>query len=121
MIANARGINKIKKSLIQEMKEILNPYLWDSGYLVSIDKKKGYTGKSRPYRIWMPKDKSNKPTFHTYLLNGYVIESLEGFTEDGVLIETYSGGCVTGYWEELPLEDLALLKKWLTKRLGAAS
>ena len=42
-------------------------------------------------------------------------DGLEGFTEEGVIADTYAGGLATVYWKGVPIEDLYRINCWLER------
>lgn len=81
-----------RRVLLRKIRQALEPKLYESGYRV------GPLGASRPYRI--------APLASPRNLGGFVVDSVEGFAEDGVVEEFYVG-CVTIRWRAIPTEDLA--------------
>lgn len=113
-------VANIRRGLLREVKALLEPHLWNSGYSKPLNPKQGIFGEKRPLRVWLPADKKGKVTFRDWPIGGLVIEELQGFTEDGVIVDAAGGGLVTAYWRGIPTEDLALLVRWLKKHLPKA-
>lgn len=110
-------LKRMRRGLISEIRSIVKPQLRDSGYRTQIDKKGDRFDKnnSRPWKIWVPRDKHGTPTDETIRLGGIVLDEFEGLSEDGPVTEFYIGAVWIGY-SSLPLEDLLKLKAWLVKR-----
>lgn len=105
-----RSIGNVRRRLIREMKAIIEPHLWKSGFV-----ERGAKGeKVGQLRIWCHKDKDGDPTRKFWTIGGYVAEHVYGVTEDGIIddcdymITTVPFAC-------LPLEDLILLRRWVDK------
>ena len=80
-----------RRSLLRKIRRALATKLYESGY------RTGRIGASRPYKV--------APLAKPRDLNGFVVDYVEGFAEDGVVEEFYVG-CVTIPWRAIPLEDL---------------
>ncbi|AGC36110.1 hypothetical protein B7L88_gp066 [Rhizobium phage RHEph10] len=115
-----REITTLKRRLIREIKAIVLPHLWESGYRTRIDPKGDRLSKenSRPWKIWCPRDKNGKPKEQVFHLGGSILDEFEGLSEDGPVSEFYVGAVWIG-WGALPVEDLIKLKAWCLKRFAA--
>lgn len=116
-LGSTKALTSIRWALLKEIKQILEPHLYASGYRKALNPKLGIVGGTRPLRLWVPRDTDGKIIDRDWDLGGYVIETLQGLTEDGV-IETSSVGLVTYDWDVLPVEDLVKLRVWLVKHLS---
>lgn len=107
------GYSAERRKLIRALKKTIAPYLRNSGYA-----HREANGVTRPLKLWVPRDGSGEPTGKTYRLpRGFVVTSFEGFTEEGVITDSYGGGLVTTFWDGMPIEDLFRLQNWMNKML----
>lgn len=101
-----------RNRLVRAIKAQIAPFLYPSGYRI------GVIGKSRPLLLWVPKDKKGNPLRRSFKLqNALVIEDFEGFTEEGVIGDSYGHGLSVTYWNGIPIEDLFRLSNWMTRML----
>lgn len=104
--------NAERNALTRAIKKLVTPLLYPSGFRI------GPIGQSRPLKLWVPKDKNGKVTNKRFKLPGaFVTHEFEGFTEEGVIADSYGHGLVTTHWKEVPIEDLFRMHKWLTRML----
>lgn len=109
-----------RRAILREIQVMIEPHLWESGYRTALDPRKGILGGSRPLRLWMPRDRKGTVVDRDWALGGYVLETIQGVTEDGVIVDGAGGGLVTERWEGIPVEDLIRLQSWLRRKLPAA-
>lgn len=103
-----KSIRATKRKVISELKKIFEPHMWESGYRI------GPIGKSRPMKLWAPKDADGSPTMVVF--DGPALTQFWGISEEGIITDAYGGACVT---EPLPcfsMEDLLILHKWAIKQ-----
>jgi hypothetical protein len=106
-------IGREKKRVIARITESVAPHMWNSRY------RKGPIGQSRSLKLWVPMDDKQQPTGKTFTLRGgFVIKTFEGFSEEGLIVDSYGGGLVTSGYLKLPLEDLYKLEKFVEKRFA---
>lgn len=98
-----------RRKTINQIRKNFNPHMWESGYKV------GRVGESRPLKVWVNKNKEG--FFEPIVLNGKVLDSFDGVSECGLIVDAFGGGCVTEPLKNFPLEDLLLLAKWSEKKL----
>lgn len=107
------NFTKQRKALVKAIIAQIKPFLWKSRYVRHTGR-----GESRPLLIWVPRDANGKPLDKTYKLKGgFVLQEFEGFSEDGVITDSYGGGLATVYWGGLPIEDLYRLNQWMLRML----
>lgn len=95
---------KERRALISAIKKLVKPHLWPSGYVV---------GNKEPLKLWVPKDAVGNFTHKRFKLrSAFVAKEFEGFADDGVITDSYGGGIVTLFYEDIPLEDLFYLRNW---------
>jgi hypothetical protein len=104
---------KMKRKLIREIKRLIRPLLYDSGYRKALDPKQGILGPSRAWKVWRPGD--NTPF---KLRGGYKLTEFFAFYEDGMITDAYGGGAVFEAYEDFPVEDLHRLRSWVLRKLG---
>jgi hypothetical protein len=102
-----------RNKLERAVKAQLAPYLYPSGYRL------GPIGQSRPLLLWVPRDKKGELLRKKFKLQGALLlhEGFEGFTEEGVIDDSYGHGLSTVFWKGIPIEDLFRLNNWLTRML----
>jgi hypothetical protein len=106
-------IGREKTRVIKRINELVAPRMWESGY------RTGPLGQSRPLKLWVPQDAEGDSTGQTFKLRGgFVLESFEGFTEEGVITDSYGGGLATADYRTLPLEDLYKLERFVARRFA---
>jgi hypothetical protein len=107
-------IGREKTRVIKRINELVAPHMWNSGY------RKGPIGQSRSLKLWVPRDEKQESTGKSFTLRGgFVIQTFEGFSEEGVIVDSYGGGLVTSDYRGLPLEDLYKLEKFVEKRFAS--
>jgi hypothetical protein len=114
-----QALSRRRQGIVREIRRMLEPHLWESGYRKALDPSKGILGGSRPLRLWMPRDAAGKVIDRDWALGGFVLTAIQGVTEDGVMTDGFSGGLVTTYWMGIPIEDLLKLRSWLARKLPA--
>lgn len=99
-----------RKSLISSLRKLLKPYLWASGYRHG----------NGSLLIWVPSDSKGKPLRDKIfkLKGGFVAQEFQGFTRDGLILDTFAGALVQKPFDELPMEDLFRLNLWATRYFG---
>lgn len=118
MAVNARSIGNQRRFLTQRIRKALEPHMWDSGYRKALDPSKGILGGTRALRLWIPQDANGKIIDKTWRIGGYVLDEIEGITEDGAITDSYCA-IVTTPWCEVPIEDLVKVERWLARMLPA--
>lgn len=103
-------IKSARRSTMNRLRKLFEPRMFNSGFNTG-----GRIGSPdrRALRVWVPVDKHKRPT--ELVLNGYVLTDFCGYSEEGVITDTYGGGCVTVPLSSFPLEDLLMLEKWAIK------
>lgn len=96
---------KDRQLLIRALRSLLKAHLWESGYV---------NRRRAPLRLWVPKDaKGNLIQGRQFKLrDAFLLHSFDGFTEEGVIVDSFSGGMNSMTYEALPIEDLAKLHTW---------
>jgi hypothetical protein len=94
-----------RRRLMRRIRELVTPHFWNSGYCI------GPIGASRPYKLVAFEKPKVIPR------RKGAVESILGFTEEGVMEDAYAGGCVTTPLTSFPLEDLYKLEK-IAERAG---
>lgn len=112
-----QALSRRRQGIVREIRRMIEPHLWDSGYRKPLDRSKGIFGGTRPYRLWIPRDATGKVIDRDWAIGGFVLETIQGVTEDGVMTDGVAGGLVTTYWAGIPIEDLLKLRSWLAKKL----
>lgn len=102
-------LQKLRRKLLREIKAIIAPHLWESGYRTPIDRSKGIFGGTRAVKLWVHKDEQGNMTEKVFKIRGMLIDEIDGFTEDGVITDS-SYMLTTTYWRGVPLEDLFKIK-----------
>lgn len=97
---------KERNTLVRAIKARIRPHLWPSGY-------------SGGLKLWLPRNAKGEFTKKSYKLAGYVATEFEGFAEDGVITDGFAGGLAVLGFDDMPLEDLYALDRWMTRRLPA--
>jgi hypothetical protein len=100
-LARRKVINRIRKTFA--------PHLYEGGYKTGPDRT-GSFKNSRPLKIWAPRDKNGHVT--TASFDGYALQELYAYTEIGLMVDAYGGGCVTESLSCFPLEDLLMFADW---------
>lgn len=100
-----------KNKLLRAIKARIKPLLYPSGYQT------GSLAKRRPLLLWVPPLKRPSDIRKKIKIRGLFIfeEGFEGFTEDGVIADSYGGGLATVYWKGIPIEDLYRINCWLAR------
>lgn len=107
------NISREKSRVVRAIRKLVEPHMWESGYRL------GKIGESRPLRLWVPKGADNKPTMTSFKLRGgFVVETFEGFTEEGVITDGFAGGLVTTYYRGIPLDDLYKLLTFAERKFA---
>ncbi len=109
-----------RRAILREIRTMIEPHLWESGYRKALDPSKGFLGGSRSLRLWIPRDRKGEIVHRDWALGGYVLETIQGVTEDGAIVDGAGGGLVSERWEGIPVEDLVKLQSWLRRKLPAA-
>jgi hypothetical protein len=100
-----------RNRLERKVQSIIKPLLYPSGY-----RKNPMTPASRALLIWVPHSTAGVALQKTYQLKGgFVIQSFDGFTEDGVIVDATGYGLATVFWKGIPMEDLFRLTVWLAR------
>jgi hypothetical protein len=104
---------KLRTQLIRAIRKLVKPHFWESGY----------AGKNKKgLMLWVPKDTRGTPTYQTFKLNrNFVLTEFQGFSEEGVITDSFAGGLACTAYESLPLEDLYRLQAWAERRFGKSS
>lgn len=116
MATNARSIGNQRRYLTKRIRKMLEPHLWESGFRKALDPNKGILGGTRALRIWIPKDANGEVINKSWRINGYVVEEIEGITEDGAIVDSFCA-IVTCDWGGMPIEDLIKIERWLERML----
>ena len=115
-----QAISRRRQGVVRDIRRMIEPHLWDSGYRKAVDRSKGILGGSRPVRIWAPRDAKGEVIDRDWVIGGFVVDTIQGVTEDGAMTDGIAGGLVTTYWAGIPIEDLLKLRSWLARRLPEA-
>ena len=106
-----REINKVRSKLIGALKRVVRPHLRTSAYRDS--------GTSRPLQVWVARNKDGEYSLRTYVLKGgFVVQRFQGFTANGVVVDTNAGHMTLLDYEKIPLEDLCHLNRWAELKFG---
>ncbi len=116
-----KDLASIRRRLVREIKALVSPHFWESGYRKNLDPKKGIFGGTRPLLLWAPKGEDGKIVDSVELRGALVLEEIGGITEDGPITDAYGGGLVWTAYSAIPVEDLIKLHRWLTGRLALQS
>lgn len=116
MATNARSIGNQRRFLTQRIRKMLEPHMWESGYRTAVNRSKGILGGSRALRIWIPKDAEGNAMNRTWRIGGYVVDEIEGVTEEGPIVDSHCA-ILTCDWGAIPIEDLIKIERWLEKML----
>lgn len=104
---------KERKALVKSILAQVKPFFWASGYV-----KHPATDRREYVQLWVPRSESGKYTEKSYTLKGgMVLDTFEGFTDEGVITDGFAGGLVTTYWEGIPIEDLYRLNQWMLRMM----
>ena len=104
---------KERKALVKSILAQVKPFFWASGYV-----KHPATDRREYVQLWVPRDVKGKYTEKSYSLKGgMVLDTFEGFTDEGVITDGFAGGLVTTYWEGIPIEDLYRLNQWMLRMM----
>jgi len=104
---------KERKALVAAILAQVKGFFWESGYV-----KHPATDRREALKVWVPRDENGKLTDKSYTLRGgMVLDTFEGFTEEGVITDGFAGGLVTTYWNALPIEDLYRLNQWMQRMM----
>jgi hypothetical protein len=105
---------KERKSLQGKVVKMLRPHLKPSGYVRNPTTRE-------PLKLFVFRDGKGELTKKAYKLRGgFVIQEMEGFTQDGVITDGVlypCGGLSTTAWSCMPIEDLYRLANWLEQWL----
>jgi hypothetical protein len=113
---NTVDYRKERAQLTSALKRIIRKHLSKSGY------REGPVGNSHPLKVWVPRDKSGRPTLQSFRLRGgYVLQDFEGFCDGGVIVDGCGVAIVTRGFEDFPLEDLFRLKAWVERKFAPAT
>lgn len=93
-----------RDAIVNEIKALIEPLMSDSGYCKALDHTRGILGPTRPLRIFNPE---NDVEFE-----GFVLTEMIALSEDGPITDAYAGGAVITSFDDLPVEDLVMLKRW---------
>lgn len=106
----SKTLKSARRRQINAIRRLFSPRMWESGYRTG-----GMIGSPdrRNLKLWVPKDKNGNPT--EFVLRGYHLTDFCGVSEEGIIVDTYGGGCVTEPLSTFPLEDLIMLEKWAVK------
>lgn len=96
----ARTLRSLRQRFVKEIESAVAPLLWNSGFVHDAEK--------RPYRIYAFKDRRGKWRDRK-LRHGIVVRGFGGFTEDGIITNSYGHGLATCGWDDIPVEDLRKL------------
>lgn len=108
--ASRRSIGNVRRRLIREIKTLIDPHLWESGFVERDEKGK----KSGHIRLWCHMGKDKKPTDKSWNIGGYVADVIYGVTSRAIIVDAQYMITTTDF-ECLPLEDLILLRRWVDK------
>jgi hypothetical protein len=105
---------KERKALQRKVEKMLRPHLKPSGYVRN-------PVTHEMLKLWVPRDKKGEATYKSYKLRGgFVVQEMEGFTQDGVIVDGVvcpCGGISTTAWSCMPIEDLYRLANWMEQWL----
>jgi hypothetical protein len=97
-----------RKALLKAILAQIKPFFWVSGYV-----RNPATDRRENVPLWVPRNAKGELTLKSYSLKGgMVIDTFEGFTDEGVITDGTGGGMVTTYWHGIPIEDLYRLNQW---------
>lgn len=103
--------SKERQTLQRKVQQMLRPHLKPSGYVRN-------SATREPLKLWVPRDKKGEATNKAYKLRGgFIVQEIEGFTQDGVIVDSFAGGLKTTAWSCMPIEDLYRLANWIEKWL----
>lgn len=106
--------SKERNTLQRKLQKLLRPHLKPSGYVRN-------PVTREMLKLWVPRDKKGEITNKSYKLRGgFVVQEIEGFTQDGVIVDGVvcpCGGIRTTAWSDMPLEDLYRLANWVDQWL----
>lgn len=111
---NAHNIRSTKRQVINRIKQLVAPRLHDSGYV-----KQPFSGFGCVRLCTFGTRKDDRYIFPqpiTLNVRGLVSfdeadESIEGFTEDGIITDAYGGGLLTRSYDTIALEDLIKIEE----------
>lgn len=101
-------IKDIKRQVIKNLKTILAPHLWRSGY------------QGTMIFAFAPLDLANRERNTRSMGQGVFNRDLtccQGFYSDGV-IDAYAGGCACYPFEQFCVEDLLAIEKWMNNNFA---
>ena len=110
----SKAIKNERRKLITAIHNIFVPHMWDSGYMIGGRHKTGDSENSRPMKLWAPRDGNGR--LITVTIQGYLLSSFCGYSENGLITDAYGGGCLTEPLSGYPIEDMLILKAWSEKQ-----
>lgn len=110
-----QSIHAARKAAVKEIKALIKPHLWESGYL-----KSSKDGEDRKFeRIFA--FSAQGPDEDNYRIVTAILDQnlriLEGFTMQGT-IDCVGGGMAINFWNGWPVEDLLALVAWMRKNFA---
>jgi hypothetical protein len=106
---NRPEIEKRRKQVAREIAAMMKPHLWESGY-VGGPRVVPFGEKKPRLKLWVPMNKNGKPSNKSWALrHAFCIERIEGFTENGPIIDSGAGMIVDAAYLDFPVEDLLKL------------
>lgn len=103
-----KTIAAIRRVALSDIRRILKSRMWESGFVY-----KPLSPQSRPLKIWVPlTSKGTRRTKMFFFRPSKTVSEFEGFTEAGVILDSYGPGLTTLAWADVPVEDLLQLQRW---------
>lgn len=103
----------VRREALANIRRMLKSKMWESGYVY-----RPLTPKSRPLKIWVPLSSKGTTRDKMFFFKPYKsVSEFQGFTECGFILDSFGAGLKTLAWEDVPVEDLLQLRKWLYRNL----
>lgn len=103
-----------RAAIVADIIRLAEPHFYDSGFNKVLDPKQGIFGPKRKLRVFREGEGG-------VAFEGYVLTEMLALSEDGPITDAAGGGCMVTSFDELPVEDLTLLRAWAERAFAPPS
>lgn len=103
----AKAVASARRSLIAEIKRLLKPHMWESGFV-----RRRLSPEVNEYeKVWLRKDQA------PIKINGcYMLQEFVGFTQDAIIVDAYVGISTLGF-SGVCTDDLLKIRNWIVQNV----
>ncbi len=106
-----KSLTTLKRQVIRNIKRVVTPHMWNSGYLEN-------TQEKRYMKLFSFGDHAGRDHRSMGKVFNEELTVLQGFYEGGT-IDAFGGGCACTPFEGYCLEDLLAIERWLCKNFDS--